>query len=606
MKGFFGKFLDVNLSENSIHDYKVPDEWYERYLGGKGIGGRILFEELEAGTDPLGSGNIVVFATGPLQGTLTPGAGRHLVITKSPKTGGISDSYAGGYFAHELGTSGYDGILIRGKAEEPKYVSLVKGKAEIKNAEDLWGLPTADTEEELKNRHGDGKVSSIGVAGENLVNFSCIINDRTRAAGRPGLGAVLGSKKLKALFVKGGLDKPLYDEEKLKEARTEFSKRLSPAIEWGKYGTTGDIEQLNEMGILPTKNFQEGVFSGAGKITGQSMYEEILTERDTCKSCPVRCKRVVKTEFEGEEIEEKYGGPEYETVASFGSLCMNDDIDSIALANQKCNKYGLDTISTGNIIAFAMEASEKGLLDEEVEWGDASAIIDMIEKIAHREGIGKFLAQGIDEVAKELGADFAMEVKGQEIPMHEPRGKKALALSYATSPRGATHMEVLHDTFDEHPSELDIQGRVDRFDLGNKPKYCKTYEDLVSFSNSCIICAFTSWVVYFRNAYVYPEIREILNAATGLQVDKDKMMEIGERNFNLIKYLSSREGVTRKDDILPGRFEKSLPKGGSSTESIPKDEFQRKIDEYYELRGWNEEGPTKEKLEELDMAELTE
>ncbi len=595
----------MDLSEETTKDYKIPEQWYEKYLGGRGLGARILFEELEPGQDPLKPGNILIFATGPLQGTLTPGAGRHVVMAKSPKTGGVSDSLAGGFFAHELGTSGYDGIIIKGKADSPRYISLIEGEANINDAGDLWGLPVADIEDMLKDRHGEGSVSSIGIGGENLIKFSCIINDRNRAAGRPGYGAVLGSKKLKSVFVKGGLEKPVHDEDSLNEVRSEFAKKLSPAVKWGKYGTSAEIANLNEMGILPTKNFQKSTFSGASKISGETMYDEILEERDTCKGCPIKCKRVVNTEFEGEEVEERYGGPEYETIASFGSLCLNENLDAISLANQKCNKYGLDTISTGNTIAFAMEASEKGLLDEDIEWGDAEKMIELIEKIAHRKGIGDLLAGGIDEVSEELGADFAMEVKGQEIPMHEPRGKKALALSYAVSPRGANHMEVMHDTFSKHPEEMEIEVEVDRFDLDSKPEYCKVYEDLVSFTNSCVLCAFTSWVTHFQGIYVYPEVREILSAVTGQDFDKERMLRIGERNFNLLKMLSAREGIGRESDGLPDRFEEAIPEDGSSGESVPREDLQEKIGKYYEIRGWGDKGPTSEKLEELDMADLS-
>ncbi|KXA96849.1 hypothetical protein AKJ37_04285, partial [candidate division MSBL1 archaeon SCGC-AAA259I09] len=560
--------------------------------------------ELEGGEDPLGEDNLLIFAAGPLQGTGVPGAGRHVVISKSPKTGSVNDSYAGGFFAHELGASGYDGLIVRGKSDSPSYISLIEGEGEIRSAEDLWGKPVAETESILKEKHDGGRVSSIGIGGENIVKFSCIINDRNRAAGRPGFGAVMGSKNLKAVIVKGSTEKPVHSREELREARSEFVDVLSPVIKWGKYGSSGAVTGLDEMGILPTKNFREGVFDGAEKISGERMYEEILTERDTCAGCPVRCKRVVKTKFRGEEVEEKYGGPEYETLASFGSLCLNDDPDSIALANQKCNAYSLDTISTGNTIAFAMEASERGFIEEDIEWGDAEQILEMVEKIAHREGLGDLLADGIDKVADEWGVDFDMQVKGQEIPMHEPRGKKALGISYATSPRGANHMEVLHDTFKEHPSEFGFLDDFSRFDLESKPEFCKVYEDLVSFTNSAIVCAYIGWVAYVRGAYTYPKIREILRAVTGREIDRDEMLKIGERNFNLLKILSAREKISRDEDGLPSRFENSLPQGASSGEKIPKKELQKAIDEYYQLRGWERYGPTEETLRKLDMEGL--
>lgn len=606
MKGLFGKFLEVNLSDGEIGDYSIPEDWMKKHLGGRGIGVRILIEELKGGEDPLGPENLLVFATGPLQGTNAPGSGRHVVLAKSPKTGSVSDSYAGGYFGHELGRSGYDGIIVRGKADGPRYISLIGGEARIHDAKDLWGLEVAETEAKLRDEHDGGRVTSIGPGGEKLVRFACVMNDRNRAAGRPGFGAVMGSKKLKAILVRGGSEKPIHDESKLDEAKAKFAEELmdSPVRDWGKYGSSGAVTGLNEMGVLPTKNFQEGVFRDAEKISGQKMYDEILVRRDSCPGCPVRCKRVVKTEFSGEKVQEKYGGPEYETIASFGSLLMNDDLNSIALANQKCNKYGLDTISTGNTIAFAIEATEKGLIETDLEWGNSSEIVKMIDQIAKREGIGDLLAQGIGKAAKEIEADFAVHVKGQEVPMHEPRGKKSLALSYSTSPRGATHLDVVHDSFPEHPQELDIGGSVDRFDLEAKPRFCKIYEDLVSFTNSLIVCAYTGWVALFRGLYSYPRIREMVSATTGLKIGVDEMLKIGERNYNLLKLLATREGITREDDVLPERLKPPLTQGASAEEPIRERDLQERIDEYYKIRGWDERGPTPETLEKLDLSEF--
>jgi len=390
MEGCFGKYLKVDLSNDSLEDYEIPEKWMQDYLGGRGIGARILLEEMSGGEDPLGQKNILIFATGPLQGTRIPGSGRHVVISKSPKTGSVSDSYAGGFFAHELATTGYDGIMIQGSADSPVYISIDENGPSINGAEDLWGEEVAVIDEKLKERHDGGRVAAIGKAGENLVKFSCIINDRNRAAGRPGFGAVMGSKKLKAILAKGTRDLPIKDQKLLNEKKMEFFEQLdeSGTIEWGKYGTTGIVEPLDEMGILPTKNFQEGVFDEAENIDGTTLHEMVLKGRDNCTACPVKCKRIVQTEFAGEEVEKRYGGPEYETIAAFGSLCLNSNISSIALANQKCNKYGLDTISAGDTIAFLMEASEKGLIDEDIEWGDPEIIIDLIDKIANREGIG--------------------------------------------------------------------------------------------------------------------------------------------------------------------------------------------------------------------------
>lgn len=607
LEGYYGNFLEVDLKNKELDEYEIPKEWYEKYLGGRGLAARIMLEELPKGADPMGEENILIFGTGPLQGTGAPGAGRNVVMAKSPKTGGISGSYVGGFFPHELGLSGYDGIIIKGRADSPKYLGIVDEEAEIFEADELWGLEVAEVEEKLKEKHDGGRVSAIGQAGENLVKFACIINDRNRAAGRPGFGAVMGSKKLKAILVKGDSEKPMADQKKFDEFNKKMSKKLPPAIDWGRLGTTNTVAALNELGILPTKNFQEGVFDEHEDITGERMYDEILVDRDNCTGCPIRCKRVVNTEFLGEGVEERYGGPEYETLAALGSLCMNNDLDSIALANQKCNAYGLDTISTGVTIAFAMEAAEKGVIDEDIKWGDSEIIIELIEKISKREGIGDQLAKGIDSLADELDVDFDMQVKGQEIPMHEPRGKSALAISYAASPRGANHMETLHDTFKKHPQEMEeyFEGKPDRFDLETKPHYNFIYENVASFTNSLVYCAFHGWGAYFHGAgWLYPEIRGLVEATTGFDLDLEDMITIGERNFNLLKILSAREGLTREDDRLRDRFFENLPRGASSDNKISQDGFEELIDEYYELRGWNYDGPTKQKLKELEMDDV--
>ncbi|MBS3736135.1 MAG: aldehyde ferredoxin oxidoreductase family protein [Candidatus Bipolaricaulota bacterium] len=608
MQGYFGRYLDVSLADEEIGDYPVPEEWYEKFLGGRGIGARIMVEELESGVDPLGPENIMVFATGPLQGLNIAGAGRHLVMAKSPKTNSVNGSYVGGFMAQELGKSGYDGIIIRGQASGPKYLVLKNGEAGLKDAEDLWGLETAEFEYRVQEREGDVKVASIGKAGENLIDYSCLIFDRNRAAGRPGFGAVLGGKKLKGIAVKGEDKKDPAFPDRLKSLKGEFAKSLAEnkADSLGKYGTSRGVDSLSESGLLPTKNFQRGEFSGAEEISGETMADTILKKRDTCSACPIRCKRVVETEFDGEQVRPKYGGPEYETVAALGSLCLNSDLDSIALANQKCNRYGLDTISTGNTIAFAMEASEKGLLDWKVDWGDPKEIVELVEAIANKEGIGKELARGISELKEELGADFAVEIKGQEVPMHEPRGKKALGISYATTPRGANHMEGPHDTMlEDEPlaPELGVTEPMDRYSYEGKAEVAKIFEDLRSFNNSLVMCAFTTNMV--GENYSFDTVREMLKAVTGQKISPEDMLEIGERNYLLLRLLASREGYTAREDRLPERLKEPLPSGATEGEGIPEEKLDEMLSEYYELRGYDEDGmPTREILADLGIEGL--
>lgn len=610
MNGISGKYLDIDLTNKTVEDYEIPDKWYKLHLGGRGIAARIQAKELEGGEKPLGEENLLIFSVGPLQGTNLGGAGRHCVTAKSPKTGSISDSYAGGFFGHELGLSGYDGIIIRGKAEEPVYVTLTDSRGEIKSAEDLWGKTTYETEERLKDMYKDSRVSSIGPAGENQVSFSCIINDMGRAAGRPGFGAVMGSKNLKAIAVNGSEEKDYYEKEKFSEVRGDFASKLTDeqAQEFGKYGTPGDVMGLNETGILPTENFRRGKFENAEAISGEALYQDYLTERDTCAGCPVRCKRVVKTEFLDEEV--NGAGPEYETIASLGSLVLNDDLSAVSLANKKCNEYGLDTISVGVTIAYAMEAHEKGYLDSpeglELTWGNSETIVKLIDKIGKREGFGDYLAKGVERLEEELGTNFAQQIKGQELPMHDPRGKKGFGLSYASSPRGATHVEGMHDTVFESndaAKELGVSGRYDRLTIQGKAKLAKVYEDLMSFTNSAIMCRFTT----FNRAgdrYIYPELREALHAVTGRDMDPKEMLAIGERNFLLLKLLSFREGYSTKDDDLTDRLKSKLPSGGSAGEGLPHDDLETMKEEYYELRGLEEKGIQKSKIKELNLEEL--
>lgn len=605
MQSVFGRYLDVNLTTGAIDEYAIPVDWQERLLGGKGIAARLLLEELPERVDPLGAENLLAFATGPLQGTSVVGSGRHAVLGVSPKTGYVADTYAGGFFGHEIGRSGYDGILIRGASEAPLVLALVDGEASLLPADDLWGTGTGHTEETLKGRFPGARVSSIGLAGEKLVSQACIISDRARSAGRPGLGAVMGSKRLKAIVVRGRIEKTFANPDRLAKERAAYLKGFTEDTgfqRFGEYGTANGVPYLCEAGILPTKNFQDGVFDDSDSISGGRMHDTILVDRDTCAGCPVRCKRVVKTSFSGRDVLPEFGGPEYETVAAFGSLCLNSDLDSIALSNQLCNDYGLDTISVGVGIAFTMEASEKGLIDEEVRWGDAEAIVRLVDQVAHREGLGDRIASGLDRFADEIGADFAMTVKGVELPMHEPRGKQGLGLSYATTPRGANHMEGMHDTMLASGTtceELGVTKAYDPLTLEEKPPLVKTFEDVRSFDNSLILCVFTSRSL--GPNYSYPKIRSLLEAATGRAIDAEEMLRVGERSFALMRILSGRAGHRMERDGLPGRFAEPLPRGGSADHPVDPEKMHDAIEAWYGARGYDRFGPTDEALRRMGM-----
>ncbi len=609
MRGGYGKYLDVDLTRRTLTEYPIPDSWRKLMIGGKGLAARLLLEELPERVDPFGPENILVFATGPFQGTGVVGGGRHAVLAVSPKTGAVADSYAGGYFGHELARSGFDGIIIRGRGEEPVILTLLDGSSELVPAGGLWGRGTGETEKALLERYPGARVSSIGPAGEILVSQACIISDRTRSAGRPGLGAVMGSKLLKALVVRGRAEKPLHDPERFARERAEYAKSFMDKgwQGFGEYGTGSGLVWMSEQGILPTSNFRDGVFDQAEAIGGETMHDTILVGRDTCAGCPIRCKRIVKTQFNGEDVLPEFGGPEYETLAALGSLCRNGDLAAIALANQLCNDYGLDTISTGVAAAFLMEASEKGLIDEEVAWGDPVAIVGVVHALARREGIGDRLADGLEIFAREIGADFAMTIKGAELPMHEPRGKQGLGISYATSPRGATHLEGMHDSMLERENacpELGVTQVYDRFTLLDKIDPSIAFENLRSFTNSLVLCSFT--VNETGPSYSFPAIRSLLEAATGLAVDADEMQAIGARAYALARLLSAQAGHTREIDGLPARFSESLPRGASAGHPILAREMKAAVTAYYKARGYGRFGPSAKTLRALKLGDCTE
>ncbi len=605
VEGLFGRLLDVNLSTGRLGEHPIPEKWQCLYLGGKGLAARLILREHNS-KHPLSPPNILVYMTGPLVGQNVGGSGRHVVVTHSPLTNFFGEAYCGGFFGTELKRTGYDGLIIRGKADEPSYLTIIDGSPELLDASDLWGKTSGDTEDWLKERHGkDVRVSCIGPAGENQVHIAAIMNDKNRASARCGVGAVMGFKNLKAIAAKGDLSPSVHDKKAFEEARREYTKTLvdEGMKSFGKYGTAGGIESLSHMGILPTKNFQMGSYEGVSKISGETMYENLLVDRDTCTACPVRCKRVVEGKVNGKKIVSEYGGPEYETIAAFGSLLMNDDLEWISYANMLCNAYGLDTISTGNVIAFAMEASERGLIKEEIAWGDCRKACELIEKIAYRKGLGDILSKGVKHASEWVGGQaYAVHVKGLEVAMHEPRGKKGLGLSYAVSPRGGSHLEGFHDTMiRKNPApELGVKEPMDRFSFDGKAAVVKRFEDARSFINSLILCVFD--VDEMGDSSNLPLIRRMTSAVTGLEIDRDEMLRIGERAFNLARLFSVRMGATRADDDLPPRFKELPLQFKEKSQAVSSDELEGAIAEYYKERRWNNEGrPTKELLESLDI-----
>jgi len=618
MFGYMGKFLRVNLTDNRIAEERLEEDVARAFLGGRGLGGKILFDELEPGIDPLGPKNKLIVAAGVVTGIPFGGNCRYVLMGKSPLTGIWGESNASGFFGPELRFAGFDAIVVEGKAEKPVYLWIHNGEAEIRDASYLWGKFTGDTERLIKDELKDDKIriASIGPGGENLVRFACVLSDTHHANGRTGMGAVMGSKNLKAIAVRGTQKIPLADREKV----IELAKRANQEVWEGaykdllhKYGSDGDLDDLHATGRLPTKNFQRCTFEGYENITGETIAETILVRRDPCFACPISCNQVVAAK-EPYVVDPAYGGPEYETAAALGSLCMNDNLVVLCKANELCNKYSIDTISTGVAIAFAMECYEKGLITKadtgglELTWGSDKAIIQLVEKIAKREGIGALLAEGVKRAAEKVGRDaeeFAMHIKGQEVPMHEPRGKKGVGLAYATSNRGACHLQAEHDDFFEDPNwlfpEIGLDKTVDRLDMGReKARMVKVLGDFKALYDSLSVCMYASWP---EGGVRLQTIKDIVAAVTGWDVPLAELMTVGERAFNLCRAFNVREGISRKDDVLPARLMEPLPEGLYQGEAIPKGDFDRMLDYYYEFRGWNKETgiPTRKKLEELGL-----
>jgi aldehyde:ferredoxin oxidoreductase len=525
---------------------------------------------------------------------------------KSPKTKNLNDSFCGGTFSHILGKTGYDGIIIKGKAKKPVYISVDNGKVQILPAEDLWGLDPKQVEEKIAKVQKGASVACIGIAGENLGMQSCIMVDKNRSVGLPAYGAIMGSKKLKAVVVSGNQKKVLADVEKFNALKKEFAKKVADSgfpKNLKQFGTAQGVEFFNDSGMLPTKNFRNGQFIGASKISGHALAEDkVWVKGDTCPGCLVACKRVVQGSYNGESFEAEWGGPEYETIGSFGSNLLNDDIVSIYLFNKKCNQYGLDTISVGVQISYLMEETEKGLLkkEDQIKWGDTKAISELIDKTAHREGIGDWVARGVEYISEKVGdGSFLIHSKGQEVPMHDPRGKYSMAVYYATIPRGGNHMEGTHDPNPPH-KELNLPDNPAR-SWENRAIIAGEYLRLRSFANSLILCAFTSGLADIENEYLFPMIREMVEAATGQSIDAKEMLTIGERNYDLLRIFAEKVGYTRADDKLPARFHEAQHSTGYV---IDKDMLEKTIDEYYEIYGYGKYGPDKKRAEFLDISEV--
>ena len=580
------------------------------YIGGCGIAARILFDETDEKVEPLSPDNLLIFMTGPVTATKVPLSGRHEVVAKSPLTGLYGESDSGGSWGVELKRSGYDGIVIRGRAERPVYLWIHDGEAEIRNAEHLWGMDTYTVDGAIK-RETDGKavVASIGPAGERLARIAAIMNDgkHGRAAGRCGMGAVMGYKRLKAIAVRGDLTPEVAEPERLERSVKELAPMIVKRAEnMHKYGTSGGMTVMNYLGDVPVKNWLKGGWEeGAEKLSGQRMAETILTGRYYCRGCLIGCGREVKIEGG------RYGpvdgaGPEYETLAMLGMCCLIDDLEAVARANELCNRYGLDTISTGAVIAFAMEAYEHGLITDEdtggvrLEWGNAEAMVRMVEMIGEREGLGWLLGEGVKRASERIGGlahEFSIHVKGLELPAHDPRAYYSQGLSYATSNRGACHLQSLSHLFERSLTlpDLGYPEVLERHTSEGKGEFVAKTQNLMCMFDSLKVCKF----IMFGG--VQPShLVEWLNCVTGWKLTLEDFMRTGERIYNLKRLYNVREGVSRKDDTLPPRILTHKKGEGGSPDNLPP--LGEMLNQYYKYRGWDEMGiPTENKLVELGL-----
>ena len=619
--GYNGRILRVDLTNKTTTVESPSETVYRRYMGGSALSLYFLLKEQKPGVDPLGPENKLIFMSNVLSGVPMPGLTRYTVAARSPLTGAFGEAEAGGFWGPELKLAGFDGIIIDGCSPEPVYLWIKDGEAEIRDASKLWGKDTGEVQQLIREELGDKRirVAQCGQAGEKLVRYACVLNELKHVNGRAGMGAVMGSKNLRAIAVRGTGEISTASPEKVRQIRKEVvelipKSALGPTFK--KLGTPVFLMGLQVAGILPTKNFQVGKFDGAEAISAETLEKTLLEGPKGCYSCPVRCKRTVRVEGKYAATPE-YGGPEYETLGSLGSLCCIDNLEAICHGNELCNRWGLDTISVGVSIAFAMECTERGILTQDdtdkidLRFGNVDGMLEMIRKIAFREGFGDTLADGVKQAAQKIGKgteDYAMHIKGLEIPLHDPRGKYAVGLSFALSPTGADHIEAPHDTaFVTDNVMLDAMKPVgviepmSATEMGpEKVSQFAHTQKIFSFNNSVGICNFSA-VPY--SAYTLPLIAEAVEAVTGWNTSLYEIMEVGERAITMARMFNVREGFSSKDDYLPDRLFEPLEEGSVQEKRIKREEFAEGIRLYYEAMGWDSKSgvPTDGRLAYLGL-----
>ncbi|MHC1703341.1 MAG: aldehyde ferredoxin oxidoreductase family protein [Tenuifilaceae bacterium] len=602
--GYHNKLLRINLTDHTTKVEEMREEILLNYIGGRGLGVKILYDEVPAKVNPLGPENKLIFVTAPLHGSNAATASRFSVVAKSPLTNAIGETNSGGHFGVDFKNTGFDVMIFEGVSKEPCYVFIKGESVEIRDAKKLWGKTTdITTDILLAETDPQAGVACIGPAGERGVLVATIVNEKGHHSGRTGLGAVMGSKNLKAIVVRGSKETPYKDEEAIKDAKKEWQNFIGEAPltknALKEFGTPALVSIINERGGFPTKNFQEGYFANAESISGETIKELYYVRSQPCKSCPIGCAHLTKTPDRAGK------GPEFETVWSLGAACFVHDLEKITNANYNCNEYGIDTISIGGTIACAMELSEKGFFDKEtvelirkdlgrdLRFGDGEAILKLTELAGKAEGFGKLLGMGSLRLATKFGhPELAMQVKGLEMPAYDPRGFYGMSLALSTSNRGGCHLKGYLVATEALATPFEIN----RFSKEGKPGLTKLYQDLIATIDSMGVCIFTSFAL---NPIHYANM---MSAITGVQINSTDLLKIGERIWNLERLYNIREGLTRKDDSLPPRLTtESFSSGHSKGIVVDLDPL---LDSYYKLRGWTKEGvPTVEKLKELDLVE---
>ena len=605
-----GRILHVDLTTRTIEVEEPPESFFRKYLGGSAMGLYYILRDMPAGTAPYDPANVMTVMDSLVTGTPIAGQSRVCINARSPLVDGIGDSQGGGFFPAELRFAGFIGIVVKGRADEPVYLWIHDGEAELRPAGHLWGRTTADVDDAIRAEVGDPKaqVAQIGPAGEKLVRLAAIMSMANRANGRTGMGAVMGSKNLKAIAVRGtrrALD--IADPAGFKEiAKYGVANVRVNADVAGlqDHGTASVLEPQHASGTLPTFNYNAGQFDQFEAISGETMTATILVARETCYSCAVKCKRAVETEWEGRPVERRHGGPEYETLATFGSYCGVADLPAIALANQICNEHGLDTIGTGATVAWTMECFENGEITEDelgfaAPFGSAAAMVRLTEMIATREGFGEILANGSRKAADilERGHDFLITVKGAEAPAHMPQYKRSLGVVYAVNPFGADHQSSEHDgMIEEGAWEVSLQRMAllgfdralepDSLDTA-KVRFALKTQQFYSFLDTASLCQFVwgpGWELFGPK-----EIVDLVRTVTGWDdFDLDELVEIGERRLNMLRLFNAREGLGRAEDKLPAKFFRPLT-GTGPTAGVALDRavIEHALDEYFEMAGWD-------------------